>query len=167
MLQPPGPLANSQPHTFVSCPRAKYLQGYDDWLRINDPRFNFDICPTCFDKSINPTEYRRFFIKAPKKPENTCISCDFSKYWVRVAWCWIVKRSLPHVSLLPAVAEVSVPDGECPNSKASSGEKPTVTRMWYTIPHPDTGVLQGDFTIRSRCLANVKTSIAGAMSRHL
>ena len=157
MLQPTGPAANNQTPAFGFCPRTQPSQGKDDWLRINDLRFtNFDICPTCFDTSINPTQYRRFFTKAPKKPVNILTYCDFGRYWVRVAWYWIVKRSLPNVSLLPAVAGISVSDGECPNSKASSG-KVVMTRMWYTIPHPDTGVLQRDFTICSWCLANIET----------
>src|SRR5436190_9465819 len=147
---------------FTSCPRAEHSEGHTDWLTISDSRFgNFDICPTCFNASINPTQYRRFFVQAAPKPPNVATKCDFSEYWVRVAWTWVMAGTLPDASLLAMVAETNVAEGPCPNTTQQSSvpgaESATATRMWYTIQHPDTLRMMDEFTICSYCLANIDT----------
>jgi hypothetical protein len=79
---------------------------------------NFDICPTCFDTSIKPTAYVRFFSRSPPKPETMATQCDFSNLWVHIAWVWLFSQSAPDASLLGMITAIQVPEGPCPNSQA-------------------------------------------------
>ena len=66
-----APAATPKIPPFADCPRSQYATGHQDWYMISGPQQfpNFDICPTCFNTSIKPTTYARFFSQSPPKPE--------------------------------------------------------------------------------------------------
>jgi len=154
------PAATPEIPPFADCPRSQYATGHQDWYMISGPQQfpNFDICPTCFDTSIKPTAYARFFSRSPPKPETMATQCDFSNLWVHIAWVWLFSQSAPDVSLLGMITAIQVPEGPCPNSQAEqAGEKPTATRRWFCLPNPRTGALIEDLTICSHCVAHIET----------
>lgn len=103
-----APAATPEIPPFADCPRSQYATGHQDWYMISGPQQfpNFDICPTCFNTSIKPTTYARFFSQSPPKPETMAIQCDFSNLWVRIAWAWLFSQSAPDASLLGVITAI-------------------------------------------------------------
>lgn len=145
------------PPPFVACPRKDFTPGRQDWITLSDPRFSdFDICPTCYQKCIAPTRYANQFKNSAPKPAEVSTCCDFASFWVRLAWQWLYKMSQPDVSLLSIIGSVKSPDGPCPTD-ATTFERKSAVRKWYTIRHPSTGQLLDDFTMCSDCVLHLES----------
>jgi hypothetical protein len=124
------------------------LKGHNDWYILSDPRAaNFDVCPTCYNKTVASTPYAQYFKPSPPKPADGAVRCDFSKLWVRWAWSYILtNRGDP--CLLDTVANIKVPDGPCPGDKSE-------VRNWHSIVNPSDGKVSRDFTACSLCTASI------------
>jgi len=166
-IKPPEPLspsneagnASADPPPFVPCPRMTPSSGNNDWLILTDSRFtNFDVCPTCYEKCIAPTRYASFFQRSPPKPANMTNYCDFSIYWVRLAWRHLWQEQQSDVSLLAKVAGVDVPEGPCPTDATESERTPAV-RKWFCVRHPVSGHMLEDFTVCSDCVLHLETML--------
>jgi hypothetical protein len=163
-LSTPASAAPIKPAKFVPCPRSNYSgEHLNDWITFRDSRYkNFDICPACFSASIALTRHAASFTRSARKALGGGYKCDFSGYWVRIAWAWIIangERGDAH--LLAEVTAVAGQEEPCPNDLAiapTGTAKTEATRLWYTIAHPDnSGVLLDHFTICSFCVTSIYT----------
>lgn len=129
-----------------------------DWIGyVGYPYADFDICSSCFNTSIKHTKYARFFQTGATRQIGT--SCDFSKFWVRQAWIWIVWRDLSDASPLLSASGFT---GEtpCPNVDPTKFEiqAPSQQREWFSIVNPATGHAMSDvFALCSACLRSLET----------
>ncbi|KAF2180333.1 hypothetical protein K469DRAFT_672760 [Zopfia rhizophila CBS 207.26] len=149
---------------FANCKRTQFEAGKNDWFQITAPHHytNFDVCPDCFNSSIKPTAYARFFSPQPPKPEGVRTRCDFSDLWVRIAWAWLYSQGVPDLTLLGSITEMQDPEGSCPNLDSENEEvkkkqKPSATRTWYCLRDPRTGELVEDLTVCSHCILQIDT----------
>lgn len=90
-----------------TCPRKKFVRGRNDWLTL--PRCpNFDICPSCYESTMAPTEFRNMFIPSPHRSSDMEIICDFgSSPWFRIAWLLTIKDRRRDLNLFYALANVA------------------------------------------------------------
>jgi hypothetical protein len=148
----------------VPCPRKVPQPGFPDWFGLTDPRFQyFNVCPSCYHSQIRPTQYAGAFAQKPPAPPHLALRCDFSRFWVKMAGLVLMTMNQDgrlDATLLARVSAIIVHDGLCPNTHLPSGNvpPPRVTRMWYTIRDPATGVtpLPG-WTVCSHCVLNMQT----------
>jgi hypothetical protein len=164
-----GGLINSlvqqvQPPSNVPCPRKVPQAGFPDWFGMTDPRYQFfNVCPSCYHSQIRPTPFAGAFAPKPPAPPHLALRCDMSRFWVGKAGLVLMTMNQDRrhdISLLPRVVGINVHDGLCPNTLLD-GEHvppPRVSRVWYTIRDPNTGVtpLPG-WTICSHCVVNMQT----------
>jgi hypothetical protein len=156
--------APAKPAKFVPCPRSEYSSEHlNDWITFRDTRFkNFDICPSCFSASIALTRHAASFARAARKAPGVGYNCHFSRYWVRIAWAWIIASGAQgDAHLLAKVAAVDDPVGPCPNGLGLAPKdqgKIEDERVWYTISHPDnSGALVHQFTVCRFCITCIYT----------
>ena len=81
--------------------------------------------------------------------------------WIRIAYIWLYQRNQPDLSLLGAVAGIQPDkDGICTNlnledAQVKQGGKPEVTRTWYCLLDPETGVPVEELTVCSHCVSHI------------
>jgi hypothetical protein len=74
---------------------------------------------------------------------------------------WLFQRGQPDLSLLGEVVSIqNDEDGICPNfnmedPEAKKGGRPAVTRTWYCLQDPKTGLLVEEMTACSFCVAHI------------
>lgn len=148
----------------IPCPRRVTQAGFPDWVGIADSRYQyFNVCPSCYASHIRPTMYAGAFVTTPPAPPHLVLSCDMSRYWVRMAGMVLLTMNQDRrhdITLLPRVAGINVHDGPCPNANLNSEHIPTprVSRVWYTIRDPSTGVIPlPGWIICSHCVVNIQT----------
>jgi hypothetical protein len=132
-----------------SCPRTNFVRGRNDWLTLpNCP--SFDMCPTCFQSVIAPTDFRYQFIPAPRRPLETEVLCDFgSSPWYRIAWLLTQKERTKDLKLFYQLATVAATVQPC------LGEDPAV-REWHSILDPKTGVTVPNFEVCKSCVKSIE-----------
>jgi hypothetical protein len=132
------------------CPRTTPVRGCDDWLTLpKSPSFN--ICPSCYESIIAPTEFRAHFVKAPIRPLNDEVGCDFgSQPWYRIAWLLARKEHRKDLSLVRGIAEITETAPPCLG-------KHEATRKWYSIVDPETGNLIRNFDVCYSCVRCIET----------
>lgn len=132
------------------CPRSSPVRGYIDWLTLpKTPSFN--ICPSCYESIIEPTEFRTHFVPAPVRSPNDEIVCDFgSQPWFRIAWLLVRKEHKRDLGLLRGIAEITETAPPCLG-------KHEAVRKWYSIIDPKTGNLIRGFNVCYSCVRCIET----------
>ncbi|KUJ11416.1 uncharacterized protein LY89DRAFT_225225 [Mollisia scopiformis] len=133
-----------------SCPRTQFSRGRNDWLTLPQCP-SFDICPSCFNSTIAPTEYRHLFVPAPRRSPNTEVLCDFgSSPWYRIAWLLTVKERRRDLQLFYGLAHVA-------NTIQPCLGKHEAYRAWHSVVDPKTGGLIRGFDVCYSCVKSVET----------
>ncbi|KAH8821452.1 hypothetical protein F5884DRAFT_745773 [Xylogone sp. PMI_703] len=134
---------------LVPCPRTTYTRGRNDWLTLPQCP-NFDICSSCYESSIAPTEFRYHFIPAPFRPAETEVLCDFgSSPWYRIAWLLTLKDHRRDLELFYRVAEIAA------NTQPCLGKHEAI-RQWHSIIDPMTGRPIRNFDVCFSCAKTVE-----------
>ncbi|CAD6502013.1 BgTH12-02256 [Blumeria graminis f. sp. triticale] len=137
------------PVPLPPCPRMEFVEGRNDWLTLPHCP-NFDVCPSCFDMSIAPTEFNQFFVPSPRNEPGVRVLCDFGKSpWFRIAWLMIITENLGSLDLFHELANIAETLPEC------LGEHETV-RQWCSIVNTRTGVPIRGFKVCLTCVKNVE-----------
>lgn len=145
IIRHPGKIITPLP----PCPRTKFSQGKTDWLTLPHCP-NFDICTFCFESSIAPTEFEKFFITSPRPTPNTKTLCDFgSSPWYRIAWLTILTKNLKSISLFYELAEVAQSVPPCPEGEKTVG-------YWWSIIDPWTGRIMPGLKICLNCVNSIE-----------
>ncbi|KAB8300067.1 hypothetical protein EYC80_000301 [Monilinia laxa] len=132
-----------------SCPRMNPTTGYQDWLTLPQCP-NFDICPSCFNSIIAPTDFRNHFIPAARRPEVPII-CDFgSSPWYRIAWLLTIKERRNDLGLFYGLANVGATEEPC------LGKRDALNRSWHSIIDPKTGLPIKNFDVCHSCVRSVE-----------
>ncbi|CZR60311.1 related to ser/arg-related nuclear matrix protein [Phialocephala subalpina] len=144
-----------------TCPRTTFSRGRNDWLTLPQCP-SFDICPSCFNSTIAPTEYRDLFVPAPRRSPDTEVLCDFgSSPWYRIAWLLTVKERRRDLKLFYGLANIAATIQPCLG-------KHEAIRSWHSIVDPKTGGLVRGFDVCYSCVKSVETllpSIRGVFVR--
>ncbi|KAG9247540.1 hypothetical protein BJ878DRAFT_435051 [Calycina marina] len=132
-----------------SCPRTNFVRGKNDWLTL--PQCSqFDICPSCFNSTIAPTEYRDFFVRAQLRSPETEVLCDFgSSPWYRIAWLLTRKKMRRDMNLFYGVAKVATKIPPCAG-------KHMAVRQWHSLIDPKTRDHIHNFNVCSSCVKSVE-----------
>jgi hypothetical protein len=132
-----------------SCPRTTSTRGRNDWLTLpNCP--SFDICPSCFNSSIAPTEFRSHFVQAPVRPPDAAVFCDFgSSPWYRIAWLLTLKEKRQSLKLFYGLANIAAHEQPCLG-------KHEAVRKWHSIIDPKTGGSIHNFDVCYSCVKSVE-----------
>lgn len=133
-----------------SCPRTSFSRGRNDWLTL--PKCpSFDICPSCFNAIIAPTEFRSLFVPAPRRSPDTEVLCDFgSSPWYRIAWLLTLKKRRRDLKLFYGLANISATASPCLG-------KHEAIRQWHSIIDPKTGTPVRNFDVCYSCVKSVET----------
>jgi hypothetical protein len=133
-----------------SCPRTTLSRGRTDWLTLPQCP-SFDICPSCFDSIIAPTEYRHLFVQAHHRSPETEVLCDFgSSPWYRIAWLLTLKEKRRDLKLFYGLASIAAKVQPC------LGKREAV-RQWHSIIDPKTGAPIRGFDVCYSCVKSVET----------
>jgi hypothetical protein len=119
------PSSPSVPISLPPCPRKEFSRKYDDWYTL-EGNSQVDICPTCLDEIIRPTEFRTYFKRAPSRSNSVRTRCDFGSPWMRLAWLITLKRQRNDLDLIYALATVLDTEPECPGEGEAFGN-------WYGL----------------------------------
>jgi hypothetical protein len=132
-----------------SCPRTAFSRGRTDWLTLPQcPSFN--ICPSCFNSIIAPTEFRHLFIQAGRRPD-TDVLCDFgSSPWYRIAWLLTLKEKRRDLKLFYGLADIAR------NVQPCLGKHEAV-RQWHSIVDPKSRAPVHGFDVCYSCVKSVET----------
>ncbi|KAH8594612.1 hypothetical protein B0O99DRAFT_170934 [Bisporella sp. PMI_857] len=130
-----------------SCPRTNFVRGKNDWLTL--PRCHeFDICPSCFNSTIAPTEFRDLFVRAPYRDGD--IICDFgSSPWYRIAWLLTRKMGRRDLGLFYDLAKIASIEPQC------EAEKEAI-RPWHSLVDPKTRNFIPNFHVCYSCVRSVE-----------
>jgi hypothetical protein len=132
-----------------TCPRTTFTRGRNDWLTLPQCP-SFDICPSCFESTIAPTEFRRFFVKAPPRPPEAEVVCDFgSSPWYRIAWLLTRKEHRHDLKLFYGLANIAA------TSPACLGKHEAV-RQWHFLIDPKTRQPIHNFNVCSSCVKSIE-----------
>ncbi len=133
-----------------SCPRTTLSRGYNDWLTLaRYPAFN--ICPSCFNSTIAPTEFHGHFVAAPPRPSHEEVLCDFgSQPWYRIAWLLTRKERRRDLNLMSNLANIAATTDPCMG-------KYEAVRKWYSIADPHTGHPIRNFDVCLSCVKSIET----------
>lgn len=133
-----------------SCPRTTLSRGRTDWLTLPQcPGFN--ICPSCFNSIIAPTEFRHLFIPAPRRSAEMEVLCDFgSSPWYRIAWLLTLKEKRRDLKLFYGLAKIS-------NKVQPCLGKHEAVRQWHSIIDPKTQAPVPGFSVCYSCVESVET----------
>ncbi|KAH8682901.1 hypothetical protein BGZ60DRAFT_524245 [Tricladium varicosporioides] len=137
-----------------ACPRTTFTRGRNDWLTLpNCP--SFDICPSCYNSIIAPTEFRHSFIPAPVRSQDLAVLCDFgSSPWYRIAWLLTLKERRRDLKLFQGLAHIAKTDKPCPGKKDA-------VRIWHSIPDPRNGGTIANFNVCQSCVRSIETLLPG------
>jgi hypothetical protein len=132
------------------CPRTVPTRGKNDWLTLpRCPAFN--ICPSCFDSTIAPTEFHAHFVAAPPRPPQEEVVCDFgSQPWYRIAWLLTRKERRRDLNLMSSLANIAATADPCMG-------KYEAVRKWYSIIDPQTGYPIRNFDVCLACVKSIET----------
>jgi hypothetical protein len=140
-----------------SCPRTAFSRGRTDWLTLPQCP-SFDICPSCFNSIIAPTEFRHLFIPAPRRSPDTEVLCDFgSSPWYRIAWLLTLKEKRRDLKLFYGLASIAAKIQPC------LGRHEAV-RQWYSIIDPKTRAPVPGFNVCYSCIKSVETLLPALRS---
>lgn len=133
-----------------TCPRTTFSRGHNDWLTLpNCP--SFDMCPSCFNSTIAPTEFRDHFIQAPRRSSSTEVLCDFgSSPWYRIAWLLTLKERRRDLKLFYGLANIAASAPPCLG-------KHEAVRQWHSIIDPKTRAPIHNFDVCHSCVKSVET----------
>jgi hypothetical protein len=125
------------------------MRGRNDWLTLPQCP-SFDICPSCFESTIAPTEFRRFFIQAPPRPPETEVICDFgSSPWYRIAWLLTRKEHRRDLKLFYGLANIAATVPQC------LGKREAV-RQWHFLVDQKTITPIHNFNVCASCVKSVE-----------
>ena len=144
-----------------SCPRTTFSRGRNDWLTLPQCP-SFDICPSCFNSTIAPTEFRNHFIQAPPRSSSTEVLCDFgSSPWYRIAWLLTLKNRRRDMKLFYGLAHIANTTDPCLG-------KHEAVRRWHSIVDPKVRTPIQNFDVCYSCVKSIETllpSIRGIFVR--
>ena len=133
-----------------SCPRTTFKQGLNDWLTLPQCP-SFDICPSCFNSTIAPTEFRNFFVPAPRRGPETEVVCDFgSSPWYRIAWLLTRKERRRDLNLFYGLAHIAA------NAPPCLGKNEAI-RQWHSLIDPKSRHPIHNFHVCYSCVKSVET----------
>lgn len=133
-----------------SCPRTTCIRGRNDWLTLPQCP-SFDICPSCYDSTIAPTEFRNHFVPAPFRPPETEVLCDFgSSPWYRIAWLLTRKERRRDLKLFYGLANIAA------NCQPCLGKHDAI-RTWHSIIDPKSGQPIRNFDVCYSCVKSIET----------
>jgi hypothetical protein len=132
------------------CPRTTLSRGHNDWLTL--PRCpTFNICPSCYESTMAPTEFHAHFVAAPAKPPHEEVLCDFgSQPWYRIAWLLTRKEQRRDLTLMSSLANIADTTPPCMG-------KYEAVRKWYSIIDPNTGHSIRNFDVCLACVKSIET----------
>jgi hypothetical protein len=149
----------SVPPLLPPCPRKEYSRNYDDWYTL-EGNSDFDVCPSCLDEIIRPTQFRAYFKRAAPRSSSVRTRCDFGSPWTRLAWLLTLKSRRRDPDLIYALAAIIGSESECPGELEAMGN-------WYGVKDQYGSLLPG-FTIcqrDQRCLEALFPSLIGIFAR--
>jgi hypothetical protein len=133
-----------------SCPRTTFSSGRNDWLTLPQCP-SFSICPSCFNSTIAPTEFRDHFVRAPPRSSSTEVLCDFgSSPWYRIAWLLTIKERRKDLKLFYGLAHVSATTPPCLG-------KHEAVRQWHSIIDPKSRAPIQNFDVCYSCVKSIET----------
>ncbi|KAG0648616.1 hypothetical protein D0Z07_5306 [Hyphodiscus hymeniophilus] len=133
-----------------SCPRTTFTRGRNDWLTLPQCP-SFDICPSCFNSTIAPTEFRHHFVQAPPRPSSMEVLCDFgSSPWYRIAWLLTLKDRRRDLKLFYGLAHIA-------NTTPPCLGKHDAVRQWHSIIDPKTRAPIQNFDVCYSCVKSIET----------
>ncbi|KAH9208637.1 hypothetical protein DL95DRAFT_527293 [Leptodontidium sp. 2 PMI_412] len=133
-----------------TCPRTHFTRGRNDWLTLPQCP-SFDICPSCFDSIIAPTDFRHQFIPAARRPADVEVLCDFgSSPWYRIAWLLTMKERRRDLGLFYGLANVATSYPPCLG-------KHEAVRQWHSVIDHKTGAPVRGFDVCYSCVKSVET----------
>ena len=133
-----------------TCPRTTFSRGRNDWLTLPQCP-SFDMCPSCFNSTIAPTEFRSHFVQAPRRSSSTEVLCDFgSSPWYRIAWLLTLKERRRDLKLFYGLANIAASAPPCLG-------KHEAVRQWHSIVDPKTRTPIQNFDVCYSCVKSVET----------
>ncbi|KAF4629563.1 hypothetical protein G7Y89_g8575 [Cudoniella acicularis] len=132
-----------------ACPRTTFTRGRNDWLTLpNCPEF--DICPSCYNSIIAPTEFRNHFIPSPHRSQDVEVLCDFgSSPWYRIAWLLTLKQRRRDLKLFQGLAKIATTEHRCLG-------KDEGVRKWHSIIDPKTSGIVHNFNVCPNCVKSIE-----------
>ncbi|KUJ06837.1 uncharacterized protein LY89DRAFT_743474 [Mollisia scopiformis] len=132
-----------------TCPRTDFTGGHNDWLTIPHAP-SFDICPSCFNSVIAPTDYRGYFVSAAERAPEVEVLCDFGSCpWFRIAWLLALKEGRQDLQMFKELASITASIPPCFGSRA-------VGRQWYSVIDPSRGKPIRDFDVCPSCVKSIE-----------
>ncbi|CZT10188.1 related to ser/arg-related nuclear matrix protein [Rhynchosporium agropyri] len=132
-----------------TCPRTNFTRGRNDWLTLPQCP-SFDICPSCFNSIIAPTDFRHLFILAARRPQEVEVLCDFgSSPWYRIAWLLTMKERRRDLNLFYGLANISANYPPCLG-------KHEAIRQWHSVIDYKTGSPIRGFDVCYSCVKSVE-----------
>tara|TARA_R110002060_G_scaffold33514_1_gene44265 strand:+ start:1127 stop:2068 length:942 start_codon:yes stop_codon:yes gene_type:complete len=111
---------------------------------------SFDICPSCFNSIIAPTEFRHLFVPAARRPPDVEVLCDFgSSPWYRIAWLLTRKERRRDLNLFYGLANIAA------NYQPCLGKHEAV-RQWHSVIDHKTGAPVRGFDVCYSCVKSVE-----------
>jgi len=96
------------------------------------------------------TEFRNFFVPAPRRPPNTEVLCDFGSFpWYRIAWLITRKERRRDLNLFYGLANISATVPEC------DGKQPAI-RQWYSLIDSKSRSLIQNFHVCTSCVKSIE-----------
>lgn len=133
-----------------TCPRTTFTRGRNDWLTLPQCP-SFDMCPSCFNSTIAPTEFRDHFVQTPPRSSSTEVLCDFgSSPWYRIAWLLTLKERRRDLKLFYGLANIAASVPPCLG-------KHEAVRQWHSIIDPKTRAPIHNFDVCYSCAKSVET----------
>ncbi|KAK0101206.1 hypothetical protein ONS95_012813 [Cadophora gregata] len=132
-----------------TCPRTHFTRGRNDWLTLPQCP-SFDICPSCFNSIIAPTDFRNLFIPAARRPPDVEVLCDFgSSPWYRIAWLLTRKERRRDLNLFYGLANIAASYPPCLG-------KHEAIRQWHSVIDHKTGAPVRGFDVCFSCVKSVE-----------
>ncbi|KAI1004212.1 hypothetical protein K3495_g3999 [Podosphaera aphanis] len=128
------------------CPRTMFTKDQGDWFTLPECP-DFDVCPSCFESSIAPTEFGRFFVSSPRISPTTEIMCDLgTTSWYRIAWLMLISEPFRRLEMFYDLANIVANMLACENEHNPN-------RKWYSIIDPWTGTPIQGFEVCLTCVS--------------
>ncbi|KAL2067635.1 hypothetical protein VTL71DRAFT_15731 [Oculimacula yallundae] len=132
-----------------TCPRTHFTRGRNDWLTLPQCP-SFDICPSCFNSIIAPTDFRNLFVPAARRPADVEVLCDFgSSPWYRIAWLLTIKERRRDLNLFYGLANIAASYPPCLG-------KHEAIRQWHSVIDHKTGAPVRGFDVCYSCVKSVE-----------
>ena len=139
----------TQPVMLPQCPRPEPVAGFDDWQTL-DEYPSMAICPDC-RRNIFGSGFERAFQHRSESKISQKTFCSLNDPWIRLACLLTFSKQRKDTRLLGHLAEVSMDEPPCPQSR------PADDRAWYHLRDSETNQDFQDFQVCSHCVCSLET----------